>query len=142
MHPTLGSLRVFQAFSSPQFFSHSDGVPPPAPARVTQAVRCGQRKESIIQSRGKGLSQKARGPNVVKGSIPFLARPRELRGKMFKGLVLIESPHLTKRALDAGESARFSSVFSASAFLSLDGFAVPRPSASNADRWAVGQKGN
>ena len=61
----------------------------------------------MIQSRGKGLSQKARGPNVVRGSIFFLARPRELRGKMFKGLVLMKSPHLTKRALDAGESARF-----------------------------------
>ncbi len=36
-----------------------------------------------------------------------LARPRELRGRMFKGIFLIELPHLTKRALDAGESARF-----------------------------------
>ncbi len=57
----------------------------------------------------------------------FLARPRELRGRMCKGLVLIESPHLTKRALDAGESARFLGVFSASAFFSVDGFAVPPP---------------
>ena len=46
---------------------------------------------------------------------------------MVKGIVLIESPHLTKRALDAGESARFSSVFSTSAFFSVDGFAVSAP---------------
>ena len=52
---------------------------------------------------------------------PFLARPRELRGRMFKGIIPIKSPHLTKRALDAEESARFSSVFSASAFFSVDG---------------------
>ena len=35
--------------------------------------------------------------------------------------------HLTKRALDAGESARFLGVFSASAFFSVDGFAVSPP---------------
>ena len=63
----------------------------------------------------------------MKGSILFLARPRELRGKMFKGLVLMKSPHLTKRALDAGESARFSSVFSASAFFFLDGVPPSAP---------------
>jgi len=68
-----------------------------------------------------------RGPNFEKSPVLFLARPRELRSTMVKGLVLIGSPHLTKRALDAGESARFSSVFSASAFFSVDGFAVPAP---------------
>jgi len=36
MHPTLGTLRVarFQAFFHASAFSQSDGVPPPAPARV------------------------------------------------------------------------------------------------------------
>jgi hypothetical protein len=33
----------------------------------------------------------------------------------------------TQRALDAGESARFSGIFHASAFFWLDGFAVPVP---------------
>ena len=68
-----------------------------------------------------------RGPNFGKGSILFLARPRELRGRMFKGVVLIESPHLTKRALDAGESARFSGIFSTSALFSSDGVPPPAP---------------
>ncbi len=58
---------------------------------------------------------------------PFLARPRELRGRMFIGSVLIGSPHLTKRALDAGESARFSGIFHASAFFSSDGVPPPAP---------------
>ena len=31
-----------------------------------------------------------------------LARPRELRGRMVKGLVLMKLPHLTKRAADGG----------------------------------------
>ena len=34
---------------------------------------------------------------------------------------------LTRRALDAGESARFLGIFHASAFFSVDGFAVPAP---------------
>ena len=34
---------------------------------------------------------------------------------------------LTQRALDAGESARFSGFFSASAFFSLDGVPPPAP---------------
>ncbi len=37
---------------------------------------------------------------------------------MVKGLVPIKSPHLTKRALDAGDSARFSSFSRLSFFLS------------------------
>ena len=85
----------------------------------------------------KSLSQRTRGPNFGKGSILFLARPRELRGRMFKGSVLIGSPHLTKRAPDAGESARFSGVFSASAFFSFGRRAAARPSAGNANRWVA-----
>jgi hypothetical protein len=38
VHPTLGILARFQAFFYASTFSQSDGVPPPAPARVTQAV--------------------------------------------------------------------------------------------------------
>jgi len=38
VHPTLGILARFQAFFYASAFSQSDGVPPPAPARVTPAV--------------------------------------------------------------------------------------------------------
>jgi hypothetical protein len=38
VHPTLGILAQFQAFFYASAFSQSDGVPPPAPARVTQTV--------------------------------------------------------------------------------------------------------
>jgi len=38
VHPTLGILARFQAFFYALSFSTSDGVPPPAPARVTQTV--------------------------------------------------------------------------------------------------------
>jgi len=38
VHPTLGSLARFQAVFYTSAFSQSDGVPPPAPARVTQTV--------------------------------------------------------------------------------------------------------
>ncbi len=38
MHPTLGILARFQAFFHAAAFFQSDGVPPPAPARVTQTV--------------------------------------------------------------------------------------------------------
>jgi len=38
VHPTLGSLARFQAFFYASAFFQSDGVPPPAPARVTQTV--------------------------------------------------------------------------------------------------------
>jgi hypothetical protein len=38
VHPTLGILARFQAFFYASSFSQSDGVPPPAPARVTQTV--------------------------------------------------------------------------------------------------------
>jgi hypothetical protein len=38
VHPTLGSLRKSQAVFYTSAFFQSDGVPPPAPARVTQTV--------------------------------------------------------------------------------------------------------
>jgi len=38
VHPTLGILARFQAFFHASAFSQLDGVPPPAPARVTQTV--------------------------------------------------------------------------------------------------------
>jgi len=38
VHPTLGILARFQAFFYASAFSQSDGVPPPAPARVMQTV--------------------------------------------------------------------------------------------------------
>jgi len=38
VHPTLGTRRHFQAFFYALSFFQSDGVPPPAPARVTQTV--------------------------------------------------------------------------------------------------------
>jgi len=38
VHPTLGILARFQAVFYASAFSRSDGVPPPAPARVTQTV--------------------------------------------------------------------------------------------------------
>jgi hypothetical protein len=57
--------------------------------------------------RGNVESPKGARREFREGFCPFLARPRELRGRMCKGIVLIGSPHLTKRALDAGDSARF-----------------------------------
>jgi hypothetical protein len=38
VHPTLGILARFQAFFYTSAFFQSDGIPPPAPARVTQTV--------------------------------------------------------------------------------------------------------
>jgi len=38
VHPTLGILARFQAVFYASAFSQADGVPPPAPARVTQTV--------------------------------------------------------------------------------------------------------
>ncbi len=99
----------------------------PPTCSLCPPLGAGKEIESMIQSRGKGSSQRTRGAGFAKGQILFLARPRVLRGRMCKGLVLIKSPHLTKRALDAGDSARFSSFFLALAFFSVDGFAVPPP---------------
>jgi hypothetical protein len=39
VHLTLGILRKSQAVSHASAFFRSDGVPPPAPAQVTQTVR-------------------------------------------------------------------------------------------------------
>ena len=46
--PTLGSLARFQAFFYASAFSQSDGVPPPAPARVTQTVRQTKSKTKCV----------------------------------------------------------------------------------------------
>ncbi len=48
VHPTLGSLRSSQAFFYALPFFPSDGVPPPAPARVTQTVRQPKCKNKIV----------------------------------------------------------------------------------------------
>jgi len=48
VHPTLGILARFQAFFYALSFSQSDGVPPPAPARVTQTVGCFPAKSNKI----------------------------------------------------------------------------------------------
>jgi hypothetical protein len=48
VHPTLGILARFQAFFYASAFSQSDGVPPPAPARVTQTVGQPKSKSKVI----------------------------------------------------------------------------------------------
>jgi len=48
VHPTLGILARFQAFFYASAFFQSDGVPPPAPARVTQSVRQPKSKTKYI----------------------------------------------------------------------------------------------
>jgi hypothetical protein len=50
VHPTLGILARFQAFSYASAFFQLDGVPPPAPARVTQTV--GQINQGEIKDYG------------------------------------------------------------------------------------------
>jgi len=52
VHPTLGSLARFQAFFYASAFFQSDGVPPPAPARVTQTVSR-QTKSKVFRKDGK-----------------------------------------------------------------------------------------
>ncbi len=54
VHPTLGSLANSQAVFYALLFSQSDGVPPPAPARVTQTV--GRLMINHHQGRILGLS--------------------------------------------------------------------------------------
>ena len=54
VHPTLGSLARFQAFFYASAFSQSDGVPPPAPARVTQTVRQPRAKAKSSSNRKFG----------------------------------------------------------------------------------------
>ncbi len=66
-----------------------------------------------------------RGPNFGKGSVLFLARPRELRGRRFKIIVPIELPHLTQREADGGYAPVFGEVFSLWALT---------PTAANASR--------
>jgi len=53
VHPTLGILARFQAFFYASTFFQSDGVPPPAPARVTQTV---ETVEKVPKSK-KGVSK-------------------------------------------------------------------------------------
>ncbi len=48
VHPTLGILARFQAFFYASAFSQSDGVPPPAPARVTQTVGLTSHKTKYV----------------------------------------------------------------------------------------------
>jgi WD40 repeat protein len=58
MHPTLGILRKSQAVFYASAFFQSDGVPPPAPARVTQTVS--QRKASNIKETTMLLAKSSR----------------------------------------------------------------------------------
>jgi len=53
VHPTLGILRKSQAVFYASAFFQLDGVPPPAPARVTQAV---ETVEKVPKSK-KGVSK-------------------------------------------------------------------------------------
>jgi hypothetical protein len=61
MHPTLGILARFQAFFYALSFSQSDGIPPPAPARVTQTVgrfieiKEGSHMGAVEMNRGGGF---------------------------------------------------------------------------------------
>jgi hypothetical protein len=48
VHPTLGILRKSQAFFYASAFFQSDGIPPPAPARVTQTV--GRLRENDLEN--------------------------------------------------------------------------------------------
>jgi hypothetical protein len=66
-------------------------------------------------------------PELQERSNHVLARPRELRSTMVKGSVLIGSPHLTKRAPDAGESARFQAFSSPQLFSHSDGVPPSAP---------------
>jgi hypothetical protein len=50
VHPTLGSLARFQAFIYASAFFQSDGVLPPAPARVTQTVSPSFKPQEKIMS--------------------------------------------------------------------------------------------
>jgi len=53
VHPTLGILARFQAFFYASAFSQSDGVPPPAPARVTQTVSPSAKASKLVKNLGK-----------------------------------------------------------------------------------------
>jgi len=56
VHPTLGILRTSQAVSYASAFFQSDGVPPPAPARVTQTVRWHTITERVTMKTNKKTS--------------------------------------------------------------------------------------
>jgi hypothetical protein len=84
---------------------------PPAHPQVTHTVRCGQRNRINDPKPWQMSVAKSARPELGESSVFFLARPRELRGKMSKGLVLIGSPHLTKRAADGGYAPRFLGCF-------------------------------
>jgi hypothetical protein len=43
----------------------------------------------------------------------------------------------TKRAVDGGDSARFTSIFLASGFFYISGIFSARPTTTNANRWAA-----
>jgi len=64
VHPTLGILARFQAFFYASAFFQSDGVPPPAPARVTQTV--GQFL-SYIGCQGDKLAQNHNSKEIKNG---------------------------------------------------------------------------
>jgi len=53
---------------------------------------------------------------------------------------LLARPHPTKRAPDAGDSAHISSSFLRLIIFLAGRLRRPRPSAGNANRWALGQK--
>jgi len=67
---------------------------------------------------------------------------------MFKGLVLMKSPHLTKRAPDAGDSGAIPSIFLRLSIFPVGRRPAARPSAGipygddGANRWAVHPKNN
>ncbi len=137
MHPTGGNLRVFKRFAWLEAGFGKAAFPPPAHPPVTHAVRCGQRNRINYKRQCwvECPSNARRG--LHERSSPFLARPRELRGRMGKGIVPIQSPHLTKRALDAGDSAHFQALSTPQLFSSWTASPSLRPSASNTSHWAL-----
>ncbi len=127
------STRFSSVFFALAFFS-VDGFAVPAPAQVTQAVRCGQRNEINYKRQCWVECLSNARPGIRERSNPFLARPRELRGRMVKGIIPIKSPHLTKRAPDGWESARFQAVCVAPSWFRQSGVLSSRPRAGNAHR--------
>ncbi|MEK6752294.1 MAG: hypothetical protein AABZ00_08500, partial [Chloroflexota bacterium] len=57
VHPTLGIRRHFQAFFYASASFQSDGVPPPAPARVTQTVGTPLAKVNHFENVKLGLAK-------------------------------------------------------------------------------------
>jgi hypothetical protein len=57
VHPTLGIRRHFQAVFYASAFFQSDGVPPPAPARVTQTVGQPRAKVNHFENAKLGLAK-------------------------------------------------------------------------------------